>query len=98
MAVYTLAIIVAIVQLNTTAIKGVYREWLKYEIKFGKCRFLAAAYEMRAAVNADPLAAPNVEHATPSGTINAKSLNTRSPNVIATAPDAIISAGEITVK
>jgi len=32
-----------------------------------------------------PLAAPNVEQATPSGTIHAKSLNTFAPNVVATA-------------
>ena len=32
-----------------------------------------------------PLAAPNVEQATPSGTIHAKSLKTLAPNVVATA-------------
>ena len=39
----------------------------------------------RAEQNASPFAAPKVEQATPNGTIQAKSLKTFAPNVVATA-------------
>lgn len=39
----------------------------------------------RAEQNESPFAAPKVEQATPNGTIQAKSLNTFAPNVVATA-------------
>ena len=80
-----ITIIIQRAQLNTTPIRGVNRDWLKYDKNRGKWPFLAAANTIRAAVKADPFEAPNVEHATPSGTIQAKEPKTRSPKVIATA-------------
>ena len=54
-------------------------------MNLGKWPFLPAAKLSRADVKDKPLAAPNVEQATPSGTIHAKSLKTFAPNVVATA-------------
>ena len=38
-------IIIASVVLKTTAIRGVSREWDKYEMNLGKCPLAPAAYE-----------------------------------------------------
>ena len=72
-------------QLKITAINGVSLDSDKYDTNLGKWPFFPAAKLSRAEVKDKPLAAPNVEQATPSGTIHAKSLNTFAPNVVATA-------------
>ena len=59
--------------------------FLKYDKNLGKWLFDPAARESLADVNASPLAAPNVEHATPTGTSQAIEPKTFEPKVIATA-------------
>ena len=71
--------------MSITDITGVNRVTLKYDRTLGKCPFCPAAKGIRAEVNNNPFAAPNVEHATPTGTIHIILPKALAPNVIATA-------------
>ena len=81
---------IPITVLKTTAINGVNREWLRYDRKRGKCPFAPAAYAKRAEVKASPFAAPNVEQATPIGTIQDMLPSAFAPNVTATALNILV--------
>lgn len=64
----------------------------------GRWPFLAPAKNSLDDVKIQPFRPPNVDSATKTGIVKLKMPKTRSPNVIATAFDPMISSGLSTVK